>query len=220
MEPEPSSSIHTLTLTPQPNFPTEDLTELNAQAFSGILEDNAGVIGQSKKVVEYQYPVHDIATKTLRDYDIHVKTNEDTYEAFVFGFSVVDAMIRCLKDEDSNTELVLRRTELAIPKHPFEDIYPDMPLRIAAQAIDKNWPVVEYEHDDVLAQLHLAELRLDVLKRLAFAERHVDWPTPKPNMFRVIAGMREVRQQKTSLARVTLLGAQVSAELQDPSIAA
>lgn len=217
-----AAHIHTANLaqlTPQPDFPAEDLRLDNAIMLRFMVRHSPGVFSQSKFLQEHQRALHAITTLSLQKNDYNIETTPETYEGFTLGFSAMDAMTMILNNGNAKLRLSILQFEKLLPKDPFPEVSHKSIAKQLLGEQGKQW------HEDELEaaldlETHSPHALMDELKQQQLAKRHKSWPDEKPYVFRVVFSLAEARRRRLRHTSAALLGAQVAAEFQDSTIAA
>ncbi len=215
----------------QPRFPTEDVSEGNADVIGHLLRENPGIIGQSRFLQEHQRTLHHIATVSMRRGGVRMETNPETYGGFTLGFSALDFMTMLLRGRALNMQLAARQ---------FADLYPSQPfmeapsilesLRFIQTIDDTPEPVLSeaaiFEDEPEAATEKPSPIDVQLLgmqeadKQQSWAERYTTWPDRWPHTFELVINLSMAHADNLRFSAGAVLGAQTATELQDPFIAA
>ena len=215
----------------QPRFPSEDVSEGNADVIGLLLRENPGIIGQSRFLQEHQRVLHHIATVSMRRGGIRIETAPETYRGFTLGFSALDFMTMLLKGRALNMQLAARQFADLYPAHPFmEDPSIFESLRFIQTVDDAPEPVLNeaviFEDAPEAATEQPSPIDVQFLgiqeanKQRSWAERYTTWPDRQPHTFALVMNLSVAHADSLRFAAGAVLGAQTATELQDPFIAA
>lgn len=200
---------------PQPNFPTEDIHEQNIAFLSHTYTNNADVLERAEQLEDDQV-LYTFAIDSLRQV-YTIDRSEETYKGFRLGFAMLDVMAERLRGGPVAGDIFVRQFERLLPADPM----PMTHLDTARMLLNQSGLKWAEPADDSVNPDEMRRRTENTVKRFGLAERHKVWHRVKPNTFRVV--MNIVHAQEGCTARFAIssaLGAQVAAELQDPTIAA
>lgn len=230
-EPAGGKIIH---LEPQPNFPTDDALSGNAAVIGYLIENEPGIVGQSRFLQAHQRVLHEIATLSMRRGGVQMKTNPETYQGFTLGFSAIDFMTMLLKGRALNLQLAAEQFGKLYPKNPYLEepsIFDSIRLLLGTDTASTpplNEADILEDAPEAITQptavdrqfASLVEADTQATQASGWANRFTTWPDRKPNTFALILKVAGAHSDRLPFVAATVLGAQTAAELQDPSIAA
>lgn len=103
---------HLITLENQPDFPSEDLTEKNADMLSGYyLEHTDGLDQAAEQLFDHQRDLFSVALQALWLRNVEVPDRPSHYRSFIHGFASYDLIQTLVKQKQYDTGLAMTRTD-------------------------------------------------------------------------------------------------------------
>jgi hypothetical protein len=186
-------------LVPQPHFPVEDALPDNVPILDMMARD-AGLPGQARFLQEHQRSLHYMAMQALRRWSVGGEDSPATYSGFTYGFAAMEAMTGLLRGRAYDTALAAHRVRTLLPADIFAVQTPMSELLTTGL----------HERSSYVSPTTRRELDLAI--------RNSAWEDRQPHTYGLLFGIMERRISHIQGLFAGLLGAQIAAELQDPTI--
>lgn len=146
-----SEFIH---LSAQPNFPSEDLTDSNAEVLSHILSDESGLEVHARSLETHQCGIYHVAQRALSDAGIRLRYDEDELAAFSKGFTTFETISALVQPPRAYDVVTASRRALHLL------VMPDLPeaaVDIEVATRFETWQKTQPNTDEVITRLGIVK---------------------------------------------------------------
>lgn len=195
-------------ITPQPDFPSVDISDHNAEIFTYVLNNDSGSEAHALHLEDAQQHIHQIATYALRISGLNPVYSRDEYRSFTQGFSVFEALSDTLRAAPATNKNVIIGTtyDTQTAMQRTRELFLSEPIDELTEIDGELICTTEQEREQIVQ-------RGNPKARVVLASKFMSWAAERPNTYDIIVDTAPAKSDPSNI-NARIMGAQIAYEFQ------